>query len=224
MNLRRTCILEEHVSWKNMYLGILEEHVSWKNMYLGRTCILEEHVSWKNMYLGRTCILEEHVSWKNMYLGRTCILEEHVSWKNMYLGRTCILEEHVSWKNMYLGRTCILEEFTSFPQEAEADMRIILHIYWALSNSFDSFVVLTSDTDVLVLLIRYTPYFLSIGLKSLYMLIGIGKSMRFLSFHKITVALGKRKCANILKARIATGCDWISKIGTKNRHSRICIC
>ena len=31
------------------------------------------------------------------------------------------------------------------------------------------------------------------------------------------ISLGERKCANILKTHIATGCDWISKLGTNNK-------
>ena len=39
-------------------------------------------------------------------------------------------------------------ELSDFPQETEADMRIILHTYWALLKGFDSLVILTNDTDV----------------------------------------------------------------------------
>ena len=41
--------------------------------------------------------------------------------------------------------------------------------------------------------------------------------MRYLPLHKLATALGERKCANILKTHIATGCDWISKLGTKHK-------
>ena len=38
-------------------------------------------------------------------------------------------------------------------QKTEANMRIIPYLYWALSFEYDSFVVLTNDTDVLILLL-----------------------------------------------------------------------
>ena len=110
-----------------------------------------------------------------------------------------------------------LEELLAFPQEAEADMRIIPHIYWALQNGYDSFVALTNDTDLLVLLLRYATTFLQMGLKTLYLKMGTGTSTRYLPVHKLAATLGKKKCDNILKAYIATGSDWISKVGTKNK-------
>ena len=110
-----------------------------------------------------------------------------------------------------------LEELLALPQEAEAAMRIISHIYWALQNGYNSFVTLTNDTDVLVVLLRYATTFLQMGLKTLYLKMGTGTSTRFLLVHKLAATLGKKKCDNILKARIATGCDWISKVGTKNK-------
>ena len=42
-----------------------------------------------------------------------------------------------------------LIELQEYPQQTEADMRIILHIYWAICESLDS-IILPYDTDVLV--------------------------------------------------------------------------
>ena len=42
-----------------------------------------------------------------------------------------------------------LKELQEFPQQAEADMRIILHIYWALSGSLDTIIIFSNDTVVL---------------------------------------------------------------------------
>ena len=47
-------------------------------------------------------------------------------------------------------------QLPSLLQEAEADMRIITHLYWALSFEYNSFVVLMNDTDVLISLLRYS--------------------------------------------------------------------
>ena len=56
-------------------------------------------------------------------------------------------------------------QLPSLQQETEADMRIILHLCWALNFECDSFVVLTNDTDVLVLLLRYCAIFLRMKLR-----------------------------------------------------------
>ena len=44
-------------------------------------------------------------------------------------------------------------QLPSLLQKTEANMRIIPYLYWALSFEYDSFVVLTNDTDVLKLLL-----------------------------------------------------------------------
>ena len=76
-----------------------------------------------------------------------------------------------------------LIELQEYSQHAEADMRIILHIYWALCESLDSIIILSNDTDVLVLILRYVFYFLSIGLKHLFIRIGNANNMRYLPLH-----------------------------------------
>ena len=88
----------------------------------------------------------------------------------------------------------------------EADMRIIPHRYWALNFEYDSFVVLTNDTDVLVLLLRYCAIFLRMKLKNLYKKLGQG----------LANILGKKQCRNLLETHTATGCDCLSKLGTKS--------
>ena len=108
-------------------------------------------------------------------------------------------------------------ELSEFPQETEADMRIILHTYWALLKGFDSLVVLTNDTDILVLLLRYMSLFVNMKLNSLYMQLGMGKHTRYFPMHKLFEALGETRCRNLIKAHIATGCDWISKVGSKTK-------
>ena len=89
-----------------------------------------------------------------------------------------------------------LIKLQEYPQHAEADTRIILHIYWALCESLDSIIILSNDTDVLMLILRYVFYFLSIGLKHLFTRIGNANNMRYLPLHKLATALGERKCAN----------------------------
>ena len=44
---------------------------------------------------------------------------------------------------------------------------------------------------------------------------GTGSSKRYLPNHKLAVILGEEECNNVLKTHIASGCDWISKMGTK---------
>ena len=107
-------------------------------------------------------------------------------------------------------------QLLSLQQEMEADMRIIPHLYWALNFEYDTFVVLANDTDVLILLLRYCAIFLRMKLKNLYIKIGTGTSTRYLAVHELAYILGDKQCRNLLKAHIATGCDWLSNLGTKS--------
>lgn len=59
-------------------------------------------------------------------------------------------------------------QLQSVSQETEADMGIIPHLYRALNFECDTFFVLTSDTDMLVLLLRYCAMFLTMKSKNLY--------------------------------------------------------
>ena len=89
-------------------------------------------------------------------------------------------------------------------------------LYWALNFEYDSFFVLTNDTKVLVLLLRYCAIFLRMKLKNLYIKIRTGTSTRYLPLHELANILGEKQCRNLLKAHISTGCDWLSKLGTKS--------
>ena len=107
-------------------------------------------------------------------------------------------------------------QLSSLEQEMEADMRIIPHLYWASNFESASFVVLTNVTDVLVLLLRYYTIFLRMKLKSLYIKIRTGITTRYLPIYELANILGEKQCRNLLKAHVATGCDWLSKLGTNS--------
>ena len=49
----------------------------------------------------------------------------------------------------------------------EADQRLIQHIYWAAKKGKSTFVVISNDTDVLVLLIHYFKKFKSVGVSKI---------------------------------------------------------
>ena len=119
----------------------------------------------------------------------------------------------VTWRYLH-GNIEI--QLPSLHQETEADVRIIHDLYWALKFEYDSHVVLMSDTDVLVLLLRYCAIFLRMKLKNLYIKIGTGTSARYLPFHEVANILGEKQCLNLLKAHIATGYNWLSKLGSKS--------
>ena len=97
----------------------------------------------------------------------------------------------------------------------EADVRIVPHISKAIENGCKRVVVLSNDTDVVILLLNYIHHFSSIGLSELWIRFGTSDKTRHIPIHKLGEVLGSNMCSIILKAHILTGCDVTSKIGTK---------
>ena len=97
----------------------------------------------------------------------------------------------------------------------EADLRIIPHMEDSIQAKNTRIVLLSNDTDVLLLVLYFMQYFTSIGLKELWIQFGTGQNKRFIPVHKLLYKLGPHMCPNVFKAHILTGSDTTSKIGTK---------
>ena len=70
MLCNRTCIMEEHVLWVNMFCGwqILKE-----NVYYWKTCLTGKHVLLVGMPYKRACLTREHVLLEDRSYRRTCL-------------------------------------------------------------------------------------------------------------------------------------------------------
>ena len=97
-----------------------------------------------------------------------------------------------------------LIELPEYPQQAEANVRIILHIYWEHYESLDSIFILSNDTDVLVLILCYVFYFWSIGLKHLF--IRMGNANNMISLQQPCNSLRRTKMCQYTEN---TYCDWL---------------
>jgi hypothetical protein len=117
----------------------------------------------------------------------------------------------------WIHRDGTLEDIPELASDLEeADMRIIPHIQWHLNTfSFSETVVESNDTDVVVLLLYYMKDFKVSGLKKLWIHFGKGKTACYLPIHEMYNFLGPSYCKNLLKSHLGTGCDYLSKIGTK---------
>ena len=65
----------------------------------------------------------------------------------------------------------------------EADTRIIPHLYYEASNGHKRFVVVSNDTDAVVLILSYTHLLLSKGLKELWIKYGVSDNVRCLPMY-----------------------------------------
>ena len=97
----------------------------------------------------------------------------------------------------------------------EADIRIIPHILYATEKGSEPVIVLSNDTDILVLNLYYTEKFKRKGLKEIMQRCGIGNTTRYIPVHILADKLGRDMCKVLPALHILTGCDMTSKVGTK---------
>ena len=103
----------------------------------------------------------------------------------------------------------------------EADTRIVLHVYWATKNGATRIVIVSNDTDVVVLLLRFMAEFASVSLRELWVRFGIGEKTRFILVHTLLVKPGADMCNVWIKIHLITECDATSKIETKHTAMKV---
>ena len=99
--------------------------------------------------------------------------------------------------------------------DEEADDRVIIHSNWAIHNGAKRVVVLSNDSDTLMLILRYLDSFMKSGLKEFWLQYGTGESRRMIPLHVWCTVLGAEWCKVLIKVHILTGNDFLSTIGTK---------
>ena len=97
----------------------------------------------------------------------------------------------------------------------EADLRLIPHIHHALLQGAQHVVVPSNDTDVFALILYYTPEFVNLGAKEIWIMFGTGDKSRFLPMHTLLQKIGTSLCKAVFKVHVLSGSDTTSKIGTK---------
>ena len=102
------------------------------------------------------------------------------------------------------------------PEVEEADARIIPHAMHAVKSGIQCIVVLSSDTDVFVLLMHYWDILHCEGLRELWIRAGVGDSTRYIPVHILAPRIGKELCYLLPLVHTLTGCDYTSKVGTKH--------
>ncbi len=80
---------------------------------------------------------------------------------------------------------------------------------------YKHFVILSNDTDVLILILHYFRKFRIKGIEKVWLRMGSGTSTRHIPIHHLYNRMPKPLIKVLLAAHIGTGCDTLSKIGTK---------
>ena len=76
-------------------------------------------------------------------------------------------------------------------------------------------VVLSTDTDVVVVLLYYWQPLLAHGLTELWVKTGVGDSTRCIPIHRLANAMGAEFCSILPALHALTGNDYTSKVGAK---------
>ena len=97
----------------------------------------------------------------------------------------------------------------------EADVRIIPHALHAVCNGAKRVVLLSNDTDVVVLGLNYWDLLKSHGLREIWIRAGVGNTTRYIPLHVLAERLGRETCKVLVAMHHLTGCDSTSKFGTK---------
>ena len=97
----------------------------------------------------------------------------------------------------------------------EADTQIIPHTLHAVEHGIQRLVVLSPDTDVFVLLLFYWDVLHENGLYELWLKAGNENSTKYIPKHSLASDKGPDLCKLITTVHTLTGCDYTSKVGTK---------
>lgn len=97
----------------------------------------------------------------------------------------------------------------------EADMRLVPHILDAVFDGLKRVLVLSPDTDVIVLMLHYWVKFKTHGLEELWVKAGLMDSTRYIPIHILAENIGIKLCNVLPAVHCLTGCDYTSKFGTK---------
>ena len=76
-------------------------------------------------------------------------------------------------------------------------------------------VVLSQDTDVLVLFLYHWSALNSHGLEELWIKAGVADTSRYIPLHSLSAKIGPELCRILPAIHSLTGCDFTSKFGTK---------
>lgn len=97
----------------------------------------------------------------------------------------------------------------------EADVRIIPHARHAVENGTKRVVIISNDTDVVILALHYWSLLKAHGLQEMWIRAGVGNTTRYIPLHVLGEKLGSDTSKILVALHHLTGCDSTSKFGTK---------
>ena len=114
---------------------------------------------------------------------------------------------------VFQGELTYLQEL--YVDAEEADCRIIPHAMHATTTGTKRIIVLSTDTDVTVILLFYWQRLKVHGLTEFWVKTGVGDSTWFVALHELVASLSRDICEVLPAVHSQTGCDYTSKVGSK---------
>ena len=103
----------------------------------------------------------------------------------------------------------------------EADFRMIIHSKHASQHGFTKIVLVSADTDIMVLALFHWATLLQLGVQEMWVRTGVGDSTRLLPVHAIHEKTGQVLCSLLPAIHALSGADYTSKFGTKKAALKI---
>ncbi|CAH3160564.1 unnamed protein product, partial [Porites evermanni] len=97
--------------------------------------------------------------------------------------------------------------------QEEADTRMLLHSLHAARSRFDSVVIVSEDTDVLVLLLAFKSFIPS----SVFIKCGSQTRVKYIEVSRIVESVGATVCRSLLGFHAFSGCDTVSAFAGRGK-------
>ena len=94
--------------------------------------------------------------------------------------------------------------------------RFVFHIDWSVKRGFERVVVVSNDTDSIVLILRYMTTLINMGLQKVRVEFGTGVHKRTIPLHRLQVRFRAAFCSILMKVHVIPGNEAVSKVGTKH--------
>ena len=98
----------------------------------------------------------------------------------------------------------------------EADDRIMMHIGYESMKGAKSIIVASSDTDILVCLLYHSIRWMKEGVCEIWNVRGSRGDSKLYPLHTLCSIIGEDVALQLPAAHSLTGCDTVSKVGTKH--------
>ena len=134
-------------------------------------------------------------------------------YKEKLLGKTLVITCGDKCYQLSSGMVQPISELES--TQEEADTRVILHAVHAARSRFASVVVVSEDTDVLILLLAFKSSISS----SLFIKCGSQTRVKYIDVSRVVESIGANICRSLPGFHAFTGCDTVSAFAGRGKVS-----